>query len=122
MDLARRGRTESDVAGRVQVQCLTNGRVVYRVNVCNVAKPDEFRQWTMLKSFSQFFRLSVALRDAFPDVHVARLSKSPMAIVDHLSPSFIQHRMRTLQAFLRELLMDARLATCDQTLTFLGVR
>jgi len=103
--------------------------MLYKIDYYNSRKAEDFRNWTTLKRFGQFFDMDNALREWAKINQPELLIKMPSppqrrskVIVDHLSKKFVEERRALLENYMNKLLQLPQIANSDIFMDFAGIR
>jgi len=103
--------------------------MLYKIDYCNSRKTEDFRNWTTLKRFGQFFDMDTALREWVKANHLELLKempnppqRRPKVIVDHLSKKFVEERRALLESYMNKLLLIPKIANSEVFMDFAGLK
>jgi len=101
--------------------------ILYQIDVVNARKRKTFSKWTVLKRFTQFYEMDVAVRATLEDQPevLENLPPPPQRkaklIVDHMDDTFVEQRRVLLENYLKQMLENEAVIRNRDFLTFLGV-
>jgi len=103
--------------------------VLYKIDYYNSQKAEDYRNWTTLKRFGQFFDMDTALRGWAKLNHPQLLKEMPVVpqrkskvIFDHSSIKFVEERRALLEHYMNKLLLLPELANSDIFMNFAGIK